>query len=105
MLENGCKKFHGHYSAANFSTHEFEPHAKKSITAQRIVGHSETAGDEAGHGRNVAADSRITKGHEAEADARGDQAKHVDHGPNLLAEDRRIRVRRLVVLTVLTLVG
>lgn len=24
MLENGCKKFHGHYSAANFSTPEFD---------------------------------------------------------------------------------
>jgi hypothetical protein len=23
-LKNGCKKFHGHYSAANFSTPEFE---------------------------------------------------------------------------------
>nr|DAK72432.1 MAG TPA: hypothetical protein [Caudoviricetes sp.] len=23
-LENGCKKFHGHYSAANFSTPEVE---------------------------------------------------------------------------------
>ena len=29
LLKNGCKKFHGHYSAANFSTSEFESHAKK----------------------------------------------------------------------------
>lgn len=75
MLKNGCKKFHGHYSAANFSTprlsfrREFESHARKSITAQRIVGDAKTAGDEAGHGRNVAADSRITEGHETKANA------------------------------------
>jgi len=24
LLENGCKKFHGHYSAANFSTPEVD---------------------------------------------------------------------------------
>lgn len=24
MLENGCKKFHGHYNSANFSTPEVE---------------------------------------------------------------------------------
>ena len=28
MLKNGCKKFHEHYSAANFSTTEFEFPAK-----------------------------------------------------------------------------
>lgn len=75
MLKNGCKKFHGYYNSANFSTprlsfrREFESHARKSITAQRIVGDAKTAGDEAGHGRNVAADSRITKGHETKANA------------------------------------
>ena len=48
---------------------EFEFHAKKLITAQRIVGDAKTAGDEAGHGADVSADGRVTKGHEAEADA------------------------------------
>lgn len=48
---------------------DVESHARKSITAQRIVGDAKTAGDEAGHGRNVAADSRITKGHETKANA------------------------------------
>ena len=68
-LKTGCKKFHGHYSAANFSTPEFESHAKKSITAQRIVGDAETAGDEAGHSRNVASDRSVAEGHETQADA------------------------------------
>lgn len=40
MLKNGCKKFHGHYSAANFSTpevyfrREFESHTRKLITVK-----------------------------------------------------------------------
>lgn len=74
-LKNGCKKFHGHYSAANFSTprlsfrREFESHARKLIAAEWIVCDSESCGDEAGHGRNVAADRRITKRHETKANA------------------------------------
>lgn len=40
LLKNGCKKFHGHYSAANFSTprlifrRELEFHARKLITVK-----------------------------------------------------------------------
>ena len=40
MLKNGCKKFHGHYSAANFSTprlifrREVEFRARKVITVK-----------------------------------------------------------------------
>lgn len=78
---------------------------KKIITAQRIVGYSETAGDEAGHGADVSTDSRITKGHEAKADARGDETGHVDHGAHALGKDGRVSGRLLVVLTVLALVG
>lgn len=45
LLENGCKKFHGHYSAANFSTPEFEfPREVESHTPQITHGQALRSG-------------------------------------------------------------
>ena len=84
---------------------EVESHARKLISAEWIVGHAQAGSDEASHGADVASDGRVTEGHEAEADARGDETGDVDHGAHALGKDWRVGVRLLVVLTVLALVG
>ena len=91
MLHKGAKySFRGYpcdFSHPRLSFgREFESHSRKLITvlvlsmilwqhlvfAQRVVGDAQTGCEEAGDSRNVAADSRVTEGHEAKADARGD---------------------------------
>ena len=56
----------------------------------RVVGDSETGGDDTCRRADEATDIGVPEGHQPKAEHGGQQGEDIDHGPGLVAEDRGV---------------